>query len=80
MSAKSHITNVWGALCCTFQILRVIVAELYHMMKQGEDADDPGARHTLPGCFSSMRCVMAQPGTQLDDKNTDHRIVESCAA
>lgn len=39
------------------------------MMKQREDADEPGARHTLPDWFSSMRCVMAQSGTQLDDKN-----------
>lgn len=57
-------------------MLLVIVEGLYHMMKQGEDADEPGARHTLPDL---MRCVMAQSGTQLDDKNTDHRTVESCA-
>lgn len=49
------------------------------MMKQGEDADEPGARHTQPHWFSSLRCVMAQSGTQLDDKNTDRRMVESCA-
>lgn len=40
-----------GGLCRSFQILLVTVEERYHMMKHGEDADDPGARHTLPGWF-----------------------------